>query len=337
MILELIDEAVAAGARQEPACKILGLTDRTIQRWREAGGGEDRRQGPNNEPANKLSADERQQLLAVVNSPEFRDLPPAQIVARLADEGRYLASPSTIYRILREEQQLAHRERSRPASPRQKPREHVATGPCQVWSWDITYLPGPVRGSFFYLYLILDVWSRKIVGAEVHERECSDLAAEVFTRACESLDEDPEGIVLHSDNGSPMKGATMLATLQSLGVVTSFSRPQVSNDNPYSEALFRTLKYRPEYPRRFDSLAAACSWVASFVHWYNTEHLHSAIRYVTPDDRHYGREEEVLRKRRQVYEEARRRHPKRWTGPIRNWTPVATVYLNPADTRLAAA
>jgi len=335
MIMELIDEAVAAGARQEPACEILGLSARTIQRWREEGGGEDRRQGPDTEPANKLSTDERQELLAVVNSPKFRDLPPAQIVVRLADEQRYLASPSTIYRILREEQQLAHRERSRPASPRQKPREHVATGPCQVWSWDITYLPGPVRGRFFYLYLILDVWSRKIVGAEVHEHECSDLAAEVFTRACESLNEDPEGIVLHSDNGSPMKGATMLATLQALGVVTSFSRPRVSNDNPYSEALFRTLKYRPEYPRRFDSLTAACSWVASFVRWYNTEHLHSAIRYVTPDDRHYGREEELLRKRRQVYEEARRRQPKRWTGPIRNWTPVATVYLNPAD-RLAA-
>jgi hypothetical protein len=145
---------------------------------------------------------------------------------------------------------------------------------------------------------------------------------------------DPEGLILHTDNGGPMKGSTMLATLQRLGIVPSFSRPKVSDDNPYSEALFRTLKYRPEYPGRpFDSLAEAREWVAGFVQWYNTVHLHSAICFVSPDDRHFGREHDLLKKRREVYEAARRRHPERWsTGKTRNWDPVRVVVLNPDGT-----
>ncbi len=330
MILELIDEAVRCGARLEPACKILGLSVRTIQRWQAHGGGEDRRHGPKREPPNKLSTAERQEVLEIVNSPEYCDLSPNQIVPRLADEGLYVASEATMYRILHEEAQLSHRQRSRPAIT-WRPQEHVATGPCQVFSWDITYLRSPVQGSFFYLYLILDVWSRKILGAEVYREESMDLASELFERTCREHDLDPEGVVLHSDNGGPMKGSTMLATLKRLGVVASFSRPRVSDDNPYSEALFRTLKYRPEYPSGpFASLEAARLWVAGFVRWYNTEHRHSAIRFVTPDDRHSGREAEILKQRRRVYERARRRHPRRWSGATRNWQPIETVYLNPA-------
>lgn len=268
-------------------------------------------------------------MLRTVNRPENRDLPPKQIVPKLADQGIYLASESTIYRILREEQQLHHRERSRPATGG-RPKEHVATGPNQVYSWDITYLLSPVRGRFYYLYLVEDVWSRKIVGVAVHDRESSDLAAELIEEVCILHEIDPEGIVLHSDNGGPMKGSTMLATLQRLGIVPSFSRPGVSDDNPFSESLFRTMKYRPEYPTGpFESLEQARAWVTLFVRWYNTEHLHSGVNFVTPADRHAGREDAIFARRRKVYEAARRRHPERWSGSTRRWEGVKEVRLNP--------
>lgn len=329
MILSLIDEAVGSGARQERACQELGLSLRSVQRWRKQPEQEDRRRGPAKTPANKLSETERQQVLETINSPEYRDLSPKQIVPKLADKGHYLASESTMYRLLSEHEQLAHRERSKPRSSKRPP-SHVATGPNQVWSWDITYMRGPVLGTFFYLYMILDVWSRKIVGWQVHERECSDFASELFSQTCADLNVDPLGLALHSDNGGPQKGATMLATLQLLGVVPSFSRPRVSDDNPYSEALFRTVKYRPEYPSKpFASLEEARAWVAAFVHWYNTQHLHSAIQFVTPDDRHYGKEKRILNKRSYVYEQARKRNPNRWSGQSRNWNPVKEVFLNP--------
>ncbi len=333
MILSLVDEAVRSGARLRSACHELGLSVRTIQRWREHDGSEDRRHGPRTVPANKLSVEERQQILETVNTPEFRDLSPHQIVPRLADQQTYLASESTMYRLLREHKQLKHRERSRPATSR-RPREHVATGPCQVWSWDITYLRGAVRGSFYYLYMFEDVWSRKIVGWQIHEEESMELAASLFRETCAHLNLDPDGLVLHSDNGGPMKGSTMLATLQRLGVVPSFSRPHVSDDNPYSEALFRTLKYRPEYPSEaFSSLEHARAWTTSFVIWYNTAHRHSAIRFVTPDERHEGRDKNILAKRHRVYQLARAKSPERWSGKTRNWTPVETVTLNPKRTK----
>ncbi len=329
MILELIDEAVSAGARQSRACEILGLSERTIQRWRPLGGGEDRRHGPHSAPPNKLPPEDRQRVLEIVNSSEYCDLSPKQIVPRLADQEIYVASESTIYRILHEEGQVAHRQRSKPPVVR-RPRAQTATGPNQVWSWDITYLRSPVRGLFFYLYVVLDIWSRKIVGAQVYAQESTEHAAELFEASCQRLGLDPQGLVLHADNGGPMKGSTMLATLQRLGVVASFSRPRVSDDNPYSEALFRTLKYRPEYPAQpFASLEEAQAWVEGFVRWYNTEHLHSALRFVTPDDRHEGRERAIMEHRQRVYEAARRRHPELWAGPIRNWQPVEVVYLNP--------
>ena len=329
--MSLVAEAVEAGARQERAADVLGLRARTLQRWRTQDaekGGEDRRWGPLSEPANKLSSEERESVVETANSPEYRDLSPKQIVPRLADKGQYLASESTVYRMLREEKQMKHRERSRPPTSR-RPQEHVATGPNQVWAWDITYLPGPVRGRFFFLYLILDVWSRKVVGWAVHAEENATHASQLFLRSCYSLDLDPNGLVLHSDNGGPMKGSTMLATLQWLGVVASFSRPRVSDDNAFAEAIFRTLKYCPEYPSRpFASLDEAIAWVGAFVGWYNTQHLHSAIRYVTPDDRHFGREEAILANRQRVYEEARRRKPERWSGSVRDWSPVEAVHLN---------
>lgn len=328
MIRALIAEAVRAGARRARACQLVGLSVRTVERWRGAHA-EDARHGPRHAPANKLSSAERRVLLATVNAAAYRELSPHQIVPRLADLGQYLGSESTIYRVLRVEHLLAHRGRAKAPVPR-PPRTHIATGPHQVWTWDITWLRTPVRGLFFYLYLLMDIWSRKIVGWHVDDVESAAIASTVFTTTCATHRLDPRGIVFHADNGSPMKGATMLVTLERLGVLASFSRPRVSNDNPFSESLFRTLKYRPEYPAQpFASLAAARTWVDGFVHWYNTAHLHSAIRFVTPDDRHAGRDVALLRARQAVYAEARERHPDRWSGATRNWDPIPIVILNP--------
>jgi transposase InsO family protein len=234
-----------------------------------------------------------------------------------------------MYRILRAESQMTHRQASKPAQKRPRS-SHVATGPEQVWTWDITWLKTNIRGIFLYLYLAIDIWSRKIVGWQVHAEESMELGAAFAEHTCIQMGVDPEGIVWHADNGGPMKGCTMLAKLQELGLVPSFSRPRVSDDNPFSEALFRTLKYRPEYPTKpFSSIEQAQEWVARFVQWYNAVHQHSAIRFVTPDDRHYGREKEVLANRKRVYQLAREKHPERWTKDVRNWDPVGDVYLNP--------
>jgi transposase InsO family protein len=336
MILGWLDEAVRSGSRLAPACAELGLNPRTVQRWRNLGVCDDRRNGPKTAPANKLSAEERKKVLEVANSPEYRDLSPKQIVPKLADRGEYVASEPTFYRILRQEDQMSHRGRSE-APSRHRPSEHRAMGPNQVWSWDITYLRSPVAGMFFYLYLFVDVWSRKIVAHQVHAEESSDLASDLLEAALEREGLSEVELVVHSDNGSPMKGATLKATMERLGVIPSYSRPRVSDDNPYSESLFRTLKYRPEYPRRpFQSLEDARRWVDGFVGWYHTEHLHSGIGYVSPLDRHAGRDEAVLAARRAVYDAAMKRHPERWAqGRTRTWDAPDEVILNPMkDSRL---
>jgi len=328
--VELIQEAVGSGARRVAAVRMLGISMRTLQRWEASACREDLRCGPHGRPENALSEAERALVVAVATSRTFRDLPACQIVPILADAGVYVASERSFYRILEQERLLVHRGKVRVAA-HSRPVEHKADGPNQVWSWDITYLKSPVRGSFYYLYLVVDVWSRKIVGWKVHECESPELAKELIEEAVEREGADPARLVLHSDNGGPMKGATLLATLVALGIVPSFSRPRVSDDNPYSEALFRTVKYRPEYPEGpFGSLEEARAWVEAFVQWYNNEHRHSAIRFVTPAQRHSGRHLSVLNGRREVYEEAKRNRPDRWSGPVRNWEPIAEVVLNPS-------
>jgi transposase InsO family protein len=282
-----------------------------------------------------MTALERQRVIEVANDPEYAELPPAQIVPKLADEGRFIASESTVYRILTAEKQLRHRLKSKPVKRAEKPKPLTATGPNQIYTWDITYLPTVVRGVFLYLYLVLDIYSRKIVGWQIHEEELSALAADLMTDICRREDVKPNEVTLHSDNGSPMKGATMLATLQELGIMPSFSRPSVSNDNPYSEAVFRTLKYRPNYPDKpFADLQTARSWVQGFVDWYNYEHRHSAIKFVTPAQRHDGEDIQLLADRHQVYLKARSANPLRWSGNIRNWDPVEEVYLNPGKQKV---
>lgn len=332
-IAALIAAATEAGARPSAACAEIGLSPRTLRRWRDPDGDihEDRRPfAERPAPANKLSEEERDHIVATCNVPEFASLPPSQIVPRLADQGTYIASESSYYRVLRERGQNHRRGRARPATRRKPPTSFEAKAPCQVWSWDITWLPGPIAGAFFYLYLIVDIFSRKIVGWEVHDRETAEFAAQVLERAVWSERCLTRPLVLHADNGSPMKGATMKVTMERLGVIASFSRPRVSNDNPFSEALFRTCKYTPNWPTRgFATIEEARTWVQGFANWYNLEHRHSAIRFVTPDQRHRGEDRELLASRHQVYELARNDHPERWSGPTRNWKPLGPVWLNP--------
>lgn len=328
----LINEAVTAGARRAKACAVLEISDRTLRRWTKDGQiHADRRPlVPRPEPANKLSAAECAAVLEVCNSEEFASLPPSQIVPKLADQGRYLASESSFYRILRADGQQHHRGRTKPPVRRKPPTSYQASAPCEVWTWDITWMPGPVAGLFFYLYLIVDIFSRKIVGWEVHEREGAELAAVLIRRAVLAEGCIARTLVLHADNGSPMKGATMKTTLEKLGIIASYSRPRVSNDNPFSEALFRTCKYRPNWPAKgFATKAEAQAWVKSFAGWYNGEHLHSGIRFVTPDDRHAGHDRETLASRASLYANAKAQNPERWSGKTRNWQPAGPVWLNP--------
>lgn len=268
----------------------------------------------------------------MATSVEFRDQLPKHIVHRLADRGVHIASESTFYRVLHAEGLQPRRGRARPPTPRN--REHVAKRPWQVASWDITYLRTYVRGRFFYLYLLEDVWSRKILGWAVHDNECSGRAAALVERVREAASAhgvDLPGWVLHRDNGVPMKCATMLATMQRLGIVASFSRPGVSDDNPFLESLFRTLKYVPDYPRNgFATLADARAWVTNFVDWYNNRHFHSGIGFVAPAYRHAGRDVAILARRRRTHERAQRRRPDRWTRRSRAWERPLVVRLNPA-------
>jgi transposase InsO family protein len=268
----------------------------------------------------------------VVNEAEYSDLPPSQIVPRLADKGQYIASESSFYRVLSQARQLHPRGLSKPRTPSPQPKGYCANAPCQVWSWDITYLRTVVADQFFYLYLILDIYSRKIVGWEVHEVERAEYAAELLKRTilAEGISDSAKAPVLHSDNGSPMKGATMIATMQALGVKPSLSRPSVSNDNSFSESLFRTLKGCPQWPDGpFQSLDQARDWVYGFVQWYNHEHRHSGIGFVTPVQRHDGEDKDILSQRKVVYEQAKKRRPDRWSSNTRNWNVPTDVWLNP--------
>jgi len=330
-----IDVAHAAGARLRPACETAGIELRTLQRWKAREGltaGDGRPQAVRPMPSHALSQAERARLLAVANEPRFAAVPPARIVPMLADEGIYLASESSFNRVLREHGQNVHRGRAKTPKASRPPTTHIATAARQVWCWDMTYLPAVVMGRWFHLYLILDLYSRKIVGWEVHDTDDSDHAAHLVRRTALA-----EGIatmltkpVLHGDNGSTLKATTVLAMLNWLGVKPSYSRPRVSDDNAYAESLFRTAKYRPEFPAKgFADLDEARAWAAGFVRWYNHDHRHSGIRYVSPHQRHAGEDHAILAARHALYTRARALNPARWSGTTRNWSPIGPVTLNP--------
>jgi putative transposase len=246
-------------------------------------------------------------------------------VPRLADEGRYIASESTIYRLLRAEGQVVRREHT--AVHREPPRR-CAKGPNQLWCWDITYLPAAVRGTFFFLYLVLDVYSRKIVAHEVHAQESGEHAAALIERAVLRERVAGQPLVIHQDNGGPMKASSFVVKLQELGIDPSYSRPGVSDDNPFAESLFRTCKYRPDYPGAFASLEEARVWALRFERWYNHTHKHRNLKFVSPAERHTGADRAIFSARSAVYEQARARHPARWTRNTRDWSLPDQVWLN---------
>lgn len=328
--IELIKIASASGARRIKSCEILGFTVRTLERWEKEDGQSDKRATALRFVANKLTEEQRDRVLRTANSQPYQHLPPSKIVPSLADNGCYIASESTFYRVLRDAKQLTHRLASKPAK-HQRPEAYEAHGPNQVWSWDISYLPTQVRGIYFYLYFIMDIFSRKIVGWSIHEREDSECASLLIKQACIDEHVQPNQLVLHSDNGAPMKGLTMLTMLQDLGVIPSFSRPSVSDDNPYSESLFKTAKYHHSFPwlDKFATIDDARAWAERLVSWYNNEHLHSALKFVTPHQRHAGEDAAIRLKRNAVYQIAKQKHPERWSGKTRNWMVNKVATLNP--------
>lgn len=326
--MKLIDEAVSCGARQALACQELGITARTMQRWRSSP--VDGRVGAvRPAPANKLSEEERQAVLAAANRRDCASLTPHQIVPKLADEGIYLASESTFYRVLKAAGLGQRRGRSKAPVARALT-THMATGPNQVWCWDITWMPTTVRGRYFYWYMVKDIYSRKLIVNEVHESESSTHACILMARGCLREQTAHKPVVLHSDNGSAMKGSNLMATMLQLNLEPSYSRPRVSNDNAYAEALFRTAKYCPMWPEKpFDTLEQARAWVIRFVAWYNEEHRHSGLKYVTPSQRHRGQDKALMGSRSTLYEAAKARNPRRWTRGVRNWRLPHAVFLNP--------
>jgi transposase InsO family protein len=322
----LIDESVKNGCRHAIACNDMGIDVKTFKRWENDT--EDKRSGPVTTPANKLTQEEVDQVLKVCTKKEYMNLPPSQIVPSLADKGIYLASESSFYKILNQHNLLEHRGKSSPKSSH-RPDALVATAPNQIWSWDITYLRSEIKGNFYYLYMFMDIFSRKIVGFNVHEAESMEYSSKLLDEICFKERIIKDQLILHSDNGGAMKGATMLATLQKLGITPSFSRPRVSDDNPFSESLFKTLKYCPKYPSKpFSSIENAIEWVSEFVDWYNNHHLHSGIKFVTPSSRHDGTDEEILKNRKEVYLSAKMKNPNRWSRGTRNWEKIKEVSLN---------
>jgi transposase InsO family protein len=336
-------KAHSDGARLQLACETAGIDVRTLQRWRARNGlaqGDGRPAAVRPVPAHALSAHERAEVLRVANEPRFADVPPTRIVPMLADEGVYVASESTFARVLRAHGQATHRGRAKAPKATRPPTTHIATAPRQVWCWDMTYLPAALVGRWFHLYLILDLYSRKIVGWEVHDSDDSAHAAQLVRRTAlaEGIATLASKPVLHGDNGATLKATTVLAMLHWLGVKPSYSRPRVSDDNAYAEALFRTAKYRPEYPTAgFVDLDAARAWASDFVHWYNVDHRHSGIRYVSPAQRHAGHDHAILGARHALYAQARERNPARWSGQTRDWTPVGPVTLNPERDAVVAS
>jgi len=343
-----IHTAQATGARLRLACATAGIDLRTLQRWKAHDGlraGDSRPLEVRPLPDHTLSEAEREQVLRVANEPRFAAVPPARIVPMPADDGLYLASESTFSRVLRAHGQTVHRGRAKAPRARRPPTTQIATGPAQVWCWDMTYLPALVLGRWFHLYLILNLYSRKVVGWEVHDSDHADNAAHLVRRTAlaEGIASAVTKPVLHGDNGSTLKATTVLAMLHWLGVQPSYSRPRVSDDNAYAESLFRTAKYRLEFPAKgFADLDAARAWATDFVRWYNIDHRHNGIRYVSPAQRHAGVDKTILAARHALYTKARERNPARWSGTTRNWSPIDAVTLNPEresiiNTHLGAA
>lgn len=309
-----------------PACQALGVSRATFYRHQRPLPGH---QQPRPTPARALCESEREQVLDVLASPRFIDRAPAEVVATLLDEGRYLCSERTMYRVLAANQPIRERRNQREHPVYTKP-ELLATGPNQVWSWDVTKLLGPKKWTYFYLYVLLDVFSRYVVGWMLADRENSALAGRLITETCHKQGVEPQVLTLHSDRGAPMTSKCTAQLLADLGVTRSLSRPQVSDDNPFSEAQFKTLKYHPGFPNRFPDLNAATTFCRSFFPWYNTEHRHGGIAMLAPDDVHHGRAKAMLQQRQRALHVAWNKHPERFVHGTPKPSPLPDeVWINP--------
>ena len=313
-----------------PACQAIGLARSSLYRWKK--GPQDRVKKPRVKPKRMITDTERATILSVLNSERFCDLAPRQVYATLLDEGVYHCSWRSMYRILTEQDQVTERRRGHRRHQYEKP-ELLATSENELWSWDISKLKGPVPFHYYYLYVIIDVFSRYVPGFMVAEHESAELAKELIEVSCQRQGIVPQQLTLHSDRGPAMKAKSLALLLSDLGVTKSHSRPHVSNDNPFSEAQFKTVKYHPDFPERFGSLQDARAWAEDFFDWYNHHHRHSSLGLMTPSMVHYGKAERVRAQRQQVLEAAYRAHPERFVRGVSSLPPLQeAVWINPPKT-----
>jgi len=322
-------EELAPQVGVEPACRALGVSRATFYRRKRPTPGH---QQPRPTPARALSNAERERVVEVLSSERFVDRSPAEVFATLLDEKQYFCSERTMYRVLAECQPVRER-RNQLQHPQYTKPELMATAPNQVWSWDITKLLGPKQWTYYYLYVLLDIYSRYAVGWMVADRENSALAGRLIEETCTKQGVEPKILTLHSDRGSPMTSKCTAQLLADLGVTRSLSRPQVSDDNPFSEAQFKTLKYHPGFPRRFVGIDHATDYCRSFFPWYNTEHRHGGIAMLTPTNVHYGRAQAMLEQRQRTLADAWAAHPERFVHGIPEPRPLPeAVWINPPAT-----
>ena len=304
-------EQLAESVSVSAACQALGVPRSSLYRARQP----KKECQPRPTPERALSQEEKAQVRQVLNSERFQDSAPRQVYATLLDEGEYLCHWRTMYRILDEHGEVRERRNQLQHPTYAKP-ELLATGPNQLWSWDITKLKGPAKWTYYYLYVILDVFSRYVVGWMVAEREAASLAEKLIAQTCVKQGIDSDQLTLHADRGPSMRSKSVAQLLADLGITKTHSRPYTANDNPYSESQFKTMKYRPDFPERFDSVADARSWAREFFRWYNHDHRHSGLGLMTPATVHHGQAEAVRQQRQQGLLVAYAAHPGRFVRGV---------------------
>lgn len=327
-MVNLIQEAVSNSVRVKRACEIVEISYHTYRRW-SSGNVCDRRKGASKKVPRKFSEEEKEILYQTANKEEYRDMTPGQIVPSLLEKGLYFGSERTLYRVLREKNALLHRSESRKPQRRYKPAELIAISSDEVYTWDITWLRTDVKGVFLFAYVVIDIFSRLIVGWCIEDCESPDYARNLYERIISNRKVKPKFV--HADNGGPMKGVSLVSFLQGMDIGLSYSRPRVSDDNPFIESFFKTTKYSARYPGHFVNIASARKWFADFIDFYNTKHLHSGIGYVTPFQKHSGQDIAIFEKRQKTLNKAAKLHPNRFVNGPRKMTPnERSVTLNRA-------
>ena len=317
----------------QQACTALSVPRASFYRWKDqAAKDEAPTEKKRPTPPLALSGEEEKVILDILHSDRFADQPPQEIYNTLLDEGKYLCSVRTMYRILEKHGEVKER-RNQLTHPHYRKPELLACAPNQLWSWDITKLKGPAKWTYYYLYVIIDVFSRYVVGWMVAHRELASLAQKLIEETCKKQNIQPGQLTIHADRGSSMKSKPVAFLMADLGITKSHSRPYVSNDNPYSESHFKTLKYRPEFPESFGAIMDARVFCQTFFNWYNSDHYHSGIGFMTPEDVHYGKAEQVVKERQGVLDAAYEKNPKRFKGkpPMPAELPTAVWINKPAS------